>query len=76
MDFLKKFGMLMQNLNFKVFAPEDRFNFHEIEGCSIFNGKNTSIPILFQASFLPSMLSLKKVLYLWSLILYLTNSGT
>jgi hypothetical protein len=55
MDFLKKFGMLMQNLNFKVFAPEDRFNFHEIEGCAVFNTKNTSIPILFQASFLPSM---------------------
>ncbi len=55
MDFLKKFGMLMQNLNFKVFAPEDRFNFHEIEGCAVFNAKNTSIPILFQASFLPSM---------------------
>jgi hypothetical protein len=55
MDFLKKFGLLMQNLNFKVFAPQDRTNFHEIEGCALFKSQNYNIPILFQASFVPSM---------------------
>ena len=56
MDFLKKLGLLMQNLGFKVFAPEDRNNFHEIEGCAMLNTKEVSIPILFQASFLPSLM--------------------
>ena len=46
----------MQNLGFKVFAPEDRNNFHEIEGCAMLNTKEVSIPILFQASFLPSLM--------------------
>ena len=55
MDFLKKFGLLMQNLNFKVFAPQDRTNFHEIEGCAIFKSQNINIPILFQACFIPSL---------------------
>ena len=45
----------MQNLNFKVFAPQDRTNFHEIEGCALFKSQNYNIPILFQASFVPSM---------------------
>ena len=57
MDFLKKLGLLMQNLNFKVFAPENRNNFHEIDGCSLFEVGNVSIPILFQASFIPSLTS-------------------
>ena len=57
MDFLKKLGLLMQNLNFKVFAPENRNNFHEIDGCSLFECGNVSIPILFQASFIPSLSS-------------------
>lgn len=56
MDFLKKFGGLMTNLQFKVFPPLDRENFHELEGISVLNyhDKNHSIPILFQASFIPS----------------------
>lgn len=56
MDFLKKFGLLLQNLGFKVFAPEDRNNFHEIEGCALLNLKDISIPVLFQATFLPSFI--------------------
>jgi hypothetical protein len=55
MDFLKKLGLLMQNLNFKVFAPENKSKFHDIEGCSLFEIGNTSIPILFQASFVPNL---------------------
>jgi hypothetical protein len=55
MDFLKKLGLLMQNLNFKVFAPENKSNFHEIEGCSLFDFGSVSIPILFQASFISSL---------------------
>jgi hypothetical protein len=56
MDFLKKFGGLMTNLQFKVFPPLDRENFHELEGIAVLNyhDKNHSIPILFQASFIPS----------------------
>ena len=57
MDFLKKLGLLMQNLNFKVFAPENKNKFHEIEGCALFECGNISIPILFQASFIPSLTS-------------------
>jgi AP-2 complex subunit alpha len=55
MDFLKKLGLLMQNLNFKVFAPENKNKFHDIEGCSLFENGSTSIPILFQASFVPNL---------------------
>ena len=55
MDFLKKLGLLMQNLNFKVFAPGNKSEFHEIEGCSLFEFGSASIPILFQASFIPSL---------------------
>ena len=55
MDFLKKLGLLMQNLNFKVFAPGNKSEFHEIEGCSLFEVGSASIPILFQASFIPSL---------------------
>lgn len=55
MDFLKKLGLLMQNFNFKVLAPEDKNNFHEINGCAMFESKEVTIPILFQASFLPSV---------------------
>ena len=55
MDFLKKLGLLMQNLNFKVFTPENRNKFHEIEGCALFECNSISIPILFQASFIPSL---------------------
>jgi hypothetical protein len=56
MDFLKKFGGLMTNLQFKVYPPSDRDNFHELEGIAILNyqDKDHSIPILFQASFIPS----------------------
>jgi hypothetical protein len=55
MDFLKKMGLLMQNLSFKVFAPENKSNFHDIEGCANFESGQTSIPVLFQASFVPSV---------------------
>jgi hypothetical protein len=55
MDFLKKLGLLMQNLNFKVFAPENKSDFHDIEGCANFETGSSSIPVLFQASFIPSL---------------------
>ena len=55
MDFLKKMGLLMQNLSFKVFAPENKSNFHDIEGCANFESGQTSVPVLFQASFVPSV---------------------
>jgi len=55
MDFLKKLGLLMQNLSFKVFAPENKSNFHEIEGCANFESGSNSVPVLFQASFVPSI---------------------
>ncbi len=42
-------------LNFKVFAPENKSKFHDIEGCSLFEIGSTSIPILFQASFVPNL---------------------
>ncbi len=56
MDFLKKFGGLMTNLNFKVYPPLDKENFHELEGIAVLNylDKSHSIPVLFQASFVPS----------------------
>ena len=44
-------------MNFKVFAPENKSNFHEIEGGSLFEVGSVSIPILFQASFIPSLYS-------------------
>jgi hypothetical protein len=55
MDFLKKLGLLMQNLSFKVFAPENKSNFHDIEGCANFESGSNVIPVLFQASFIPSI---------------------
>ena len=55
MDFLKKLGLLMQNLSFKVFSPENKSNFHDIEGCANFETSTTNIPVLFQASFVPSI---------------------
>jgi hypothetical protein len=56
MDFLKKFGGLMSNLQFKVYPPLDKENFHELEGIAVLNylDRSHSIPILFQASFVPS----------------------
>lgn len=55
MDFLKKFGGLMTNLQFKVFPPLDRENFHELEGVAVLHEQDKQkIPILFQASFVPS----------------------
>ena len=55
MDFLKKLGLLMQNLSFKVFSPENKTNFHDIEGCANFETSTANIPVLFQASFVPSI---------------------
>jgi hypothetical protein len=52
MDFLKKLGGLMTNLQFRVFPPQDKEKFHDLEGIAIINSK--SVPILFQASFIPS----------------------
>ena len=57
MDFLKKLGLLMQNLSFKVFSPENKSNFHDIEGCANFETNTCTIPVLFQASFIPSITS-------------------
>lgn len=56
MDFLKKLGGLLDKLQFKVYPPSDRDNFHEIEGVAIFKyqDKMKSIPVLVQASFVPS----------------------
>jgi hypothetical protein len=56
MDFLKKLGGLMTNLNFKVYPPHDKENFHELEGVAVLHylDKSHSIPLLFQASFVPS----------------------
>lgn len=52
--FLKKFAALLNTLNFKIYPPSDLNNFHEIEGISILELENISIPILVQASFVPS----------------------
>ncbi len=56
-DFLKKFGGLMNNLQFKVYPPMNKESFHDLEGCAVLNYKDTShsIPVLFQVSFVPSM---------------------
>ena len=53
-DFLKKFASLLNTLNFKIYPPSDVNNFHEIEGVSVLELENVSIPILAQASFVPS----------------------
>jgi len=52
--FLKKFAALLNSLNFKIYPPSDLNNFHEIEGVSLLEVDNMSIPILAQASFVPS----------------------
>ncbi|MCQ2817304.1 MAG: hypothetical protein MJ252_08575 [archaeon] len=54
MDFLQKLGMLMKNLNFKVYTPENKSDFHEIQGGALLSGKEGEVPVLFQASFIPS----------------------
>ena len=54
-DFLKKLGSLLHALNFKVFPPYDMSSFHEIDSVSVLNvNETTRIPILVQASFVPS----------------------
>ena len=53
-DFLRKFASLLNSLNFKIYPPTDVGNFHEIEGVAIINVENVSIPVLAQASFVPS----------------------
>jgi len=57
MEFLKKIGSLLVSLNFNVYPPEDRSNFHEIEAGGIINMSDFSVPILLQASFVPSYTS-------------------
>lgn len=58
MDFLKKLGGLLNSLGFKVYSPNDINNYHEIEAIGILPfGDNKLIPILIQASFLPSFKS-------------------
>jgi len=55
MDFLKKLGSLLHNLNFRVYPPSDSNNFHEIDAISILNTSETNkIFVLAQASFVPS----------------------
>jgi len=53
-DFLKKFASLLNSLNFKIYPPSDVSSFHEIEAVAVLNVENISIPILAQASFVPS----------------------
>jgi hypothetical protein len=54
-DFLKKLGSLLHALNFKVFPPYDPSSFHEIDAISVLNvNESTRIPVLLQASFVPS----------------------
>lgn len=56
MDFLKKLGGLLTGLGFKVFSPNDSTNYHEIEACGILIYEdNKMIPVLVQASFVPSL---------------------
>lgn len=52
--FLKKFAALLNNMNFKIYPPSDLNNFHEVEGICLLEVENMSIPILVQASFVPS----------------------
>lgn len=53
--FLKKFAALLNTLNFKIYPPSDLNNFHEIEGVSVLElDNNLTVPILVQASFVPS----------------------
>lgn len=57
MDFLKKLGGLLNSLGFKVFSPNDINNYHEIEIVGVLpknDNINEDIPILIQASFVPS----------------------
>ena len=55
MDFLKKLGGLLTGMGFKVFSPSNTSNYHEIEACGILiYDDNKMIPVLIQASFLPS----------------------
>lgn len=53
-DFLRKFASLLNSLNFKIYPPTDVSNFHEIEGVAMLIADNISIPVLAQASFVPS----------------------
>jgi len=53
-DFLRKFASLLNSLNFKIYPPYDMNNFHEIDAIAVLNIENVSIPILAQASFVPS----------------------
>ncbi len=53
-DFLKKFASLLNSLNFKIYPPTDVNSFHEIEAVAVLNYDNFSVPVLAQASFVPS----------------------
>ena len=53
-EFLKKIGSLLVSLNFNVYPPEDRSNFHEIEAGGLITMPDYSFPILLQTSFVPS----------------------
>ena len=54
MEFLKKIGSLLVSLNFNVYPPENREKFHEIEAGGLITMPDFSVPILLQASFVPS----------------------
>jgi len=54
MDFLKKFGSLIYCLGFIVIRPEDTDNYHEIEAVGSLITDDCDMPILIQASFVPS----------------------
>jgi len=55
MTFLKKLGGLLSGMGFKVFSPNDSTNYHEIEACAVLIfAEDKMIPILVQASFVPS----------------------
>ncbi len=53
-DFLRKFASLLNSLNFKIYPPSDMNNFHEIDAVAVLNVDNITIPVLAQASFVPS----------------------
>lgn len=54
-EFLKKIGGLLNGMGFKVFSPNDITTYHEIEACGILiYEENKMIPVLIQASFVPS----------------------
>ena len=57
MEFLRKVGSLLVSLNFNVYSPENKNNFHELEAGGIISLQNLSFPILIQVGFVPSYTS-------------------